>query len=320
MSPPEPAAGGPLNGVDYRRRRVGDANYLFALAGRGDAVLLLHGFPQTHFCWRELIPVLAQSHRVVAPDLRGYGGSRAPAGGEHGEGFSKREVAADLVSLMDGLGLDRFAVVGHDRGARVAYRMALDHPDSVARLCVLNVVPTIDQFERMAGGPSLGYWPWFLLAQPAPFPEQLIAAAPEQLLRFIFDSWTADTSAIDEEAFAIYCAAFSPAAAAAIVATTAPASGSTASMTRTIAAPAAASSARRCSSPAPRRRDWLTQPTSGARGRSMFARRRLLVVTSFPRRRPTFSPLSSPTSSRIAADDPCPRCGTTLTSPMSPWS
>jgi len=214
MSPPEPTVSGPLNGVDYRRRRVGDANYLFALAGGGDAVLLLHGFPQTHYCWRELIPVLARSHRVVAPDLRGYGGSCAPAGGEHGEGFSKREVAADLVSLMDGLGLGRFAVVGHDRGARVAYRMALDHPDSVARLCVLNVIPTIDQFERMASGPSLGYWPWFLLAQPAPFPEQLIAAAPEELLSFIFDSWTADTSAIDDEAFAVYRAAFSPAAAA----------------------------------------------------------------------------------------------------------
>jgi haloacetate dehalogenase len=159
-----------------------------------------------------LIPVLAESHTVVAPDLRGYGGSRAPAGGDHGEGFSKRELAVELVCLMDGLGFDRFAVVGHDRGARVAYRMALDHPDSVGKLCLLNVIPTVDQFERMAGGASLGYWPWVLLAQPAPFPEQLIRAAPEQFLRFIFDSWTADASAIDDEAFAVYLAAFSTAA------------------------------------------------------------------------------------------------------------
>jgi haloacetate dehalogenase len=92
--------------------------------------------------------------------------------------------------------------------------MALDHPARVERLAVLNVIPTVDQFERMAAGPSLGYWPWFLLAQPAPFPEQLIHAAPEQLLRFCFNSWTADASAIDDEAFAVYLDAFVPAASA----------------------------------------------------------------------------------------------------------
>src|SRR5205814_9900763 len=129
----------------------------------------------------------ASTHTVVAPDLRGYGDTVAPPGGPQGEGYSKREMASELVALMEHLGFDRFAVVGHDRGARVAYRMALDHPARVERLVVLNVVPTVDQFERMAGGPSLGYWPWFLLALPAPFPEQLITAAPEQFLRFIFD-------------------------------------------------------------------------------------------------------------------------------------
>jgi haloacetate dehalogenase len=207
-------ASGPIKAIDYRRCRIGEADYLFALAGDGEPVLLLHGFPQTHYCWRAVIPALAESHTVVAPDLRGYGGSGAPAGGRHGEGFSKREMAADLIRLMDAVGFDRFAVVGHDRGARVAYRMALDDPSRVERLVVLNVIPTADQFERMAGGPSLGYWPWFLLAQPAPFPEQLMTPAPEQFLRFIFGSWTADPSAIDEEAFAVYLAAFRPAAAA----------------------------------------------------------------------------------------------------------
>jgi haloacetate dehalogenase len=210
------AAGGPVNAVDYHRCRVGDADYLFAVAGRGDPVLLLHGFPQTHYCWRAIIPALAGSHTVVAPDLRGYGGSRAPAGGAHGEGFSKREIAAELVELMRAMEYERFAVVGHDRGARVAYRMALDHPDRVGRLAVLNVIPTVDQFQRMAGGPSLGYWPWFLLAQPAPFPEQLITAAREHFLRFIFESWTEDTSAIGEEAFAVYLDALAPPAPAAI--------------------------------------------------------------------------------------------------------
>jgi haloacetate dehalogenase len=196
---------GPIENVRYVRHQVGGADYLAATAGTGAPVLLLHGFPQTHYCWRHLIPTLvASGHSIVAPDLRGYGGSHARPGGPHGEGFTKREIAGELVEFMQWLGLERFAVVGHDRGARVAYRMALDHPERVQRLAVLNVIPTVDQFARMANGPSLGYWPWFLLAQPAPFPEQLLEAAPEQFLRFIFGSWPADLGAIDEEAFAIY--------------------------------------------------------------------------------------------------------------------
>ena len=205
---------GPIEGLEYRRGRVGEADYLFALAGDDEPVLLLHGFPQTHYCWRTIIPALAKSHTIIAPDLRGYGGSHAPAGGPRGEGYTKREMAADLVALMVALGFDRFAVVGHNRGARVAYRMELDHPTRVERLAVLNIVPTVDQFERMAGGASLGYWPWLLLAQPAPFPEHLIAAASEHFLRFIFDSWTLERSAIDDDAFAVYLDAFTPAAAA----------------------------------------------------------------------------------------------------------
>jgi haloacetate dehalogenase len=142
------AASGPVAAVDYGRCRIGDADYLFVRAGGGEPVLLLHGFPETHYCWRALIPILAHSHTVIAPDLRGYGESRAPAGGPQGEGFSKREMARELVELMRLLGFDRFAVVGHDRGARVAYRMAFDFPDTVERLAVLNVIPTADQFER----------------------------------------------------------------------------------------------------------------------------------------------------------------------------
>ena len=137
---------------------------------------------------------------------------RSSSGGPLGEGYSKREMASELVELMTRLGFDRFAVVGHDRGGRVGYRMALDHAGAVERLGVLNIVPTVDQFERMAGGAALGYWPWLLLAQPAPFPEQLIAAAPEAFLRFVFDAWTHDPSAIDDTAFAVYLEAFAPAA------------------------------------------------------------------------------------------------------------
>lgn len=195
---------GPIKGVDYDRLRVGEADYLAGTAGEGPPVLLLHGFPQTHFCWRAVVPTLAEQRTVVVTDLRGYGDSTAPAGGPHGEGFSKREMARDLVELMARLGFERFAVVGHDRGARVAYRLALDQPRSVERVAILNVLPTIEQFERMDPRSSLAYWPWILLAQPAPFPEMIVAANPEGFLRFIFDSWAAGPGAIDEAALREY--------------------------------------------------------------------------------------------------------------------
>jgi len=198
---------GRISGMDYVRMAVGEAAYLAGVTGSGPPVLLLHGFPQTHYCWRGVAPALAARHTVVAADIRGYGETAAPAGGARGEGYTKREMGGDLFALMDALGHQRFAIVGHDRGARIAYRMAFDRPDRVRRLAVLNIVPTIDQFERMGAGPSLGYWPWFLLAQPAPFPERLIAAAPAHLLEFIFDSWLERREAVDPAAFDIYLAA-----------------------------------------------------------------------------------------------------------------
>jgi haloacetate dehalogenase len=172
--------------------------------------LLLHGFPETHVCWQRVAPVLAATHSIVAPDLKGYGASEAPAGGPQGEGYSKREMAGELVELMGALGHERFAVVGHDRGARVAYRMALDHPDRVTRVTLLNVVPTVDQFERMGAGPSLGYWTWFLLAQPAPFPEEMFGAAPAALLDHVFATWASDPGAIAPESRAAYLKALTP--------------------------------------------------------------------------------------------------------------
>jgi haloacetate dehalogenase len=193
-----------LTGFTEARHVVGDADYQLATGGEGPPVLLLHGFPETSRCWREVAPRLAGEHAVVAPDLRGYGASRAPAGGAQGEGYSKREMAAELVELMGALGHERFAVVGHDRGARVGYRLALDHPERVERVAVLNTVPTIDQFERMGAGPSLGYWPWFLLAQPAPFPERLLAADPDGVLEHVFATWSAVPSAIGADARAAY--------------------------------------------------------------------------------------------------------------------
>src|SRR4029450_12523410 len=125
-----------LAGFAEERRSIGEASYVVSLAGSGPSLLLLHGFPQTRACWHRIAPGLATSHRVVAPDLRGYGASEAPPGGPRGEGYTKREMAAELVALMTDLGHERFAVVGHDRGARVAYRLALDHPDRVARVAL----------------------------------------------------------------------------------------------------------------------------------------------------------------------------------------
>ena len=119
-------------------------------------------------------------------------------------------MAAELVALMAARGHDRFAVVGHDRGARVAFRMALDHPEHVRRLAVLNVVPTVDQFERMGSGPSLGYWPWFLLAQPAPFPERMVGADPAGLLEHVFGTWPSRAAAITADHRAAYLEALTP--------------------------------------------------------------------------------------------------------------
>jgi haloacetate dehalogenase len=209
---------GRIQGLEYSTVPIRGADYLVGTAGNGPPVLLLHGFPQTHYCWRRVVPALVEEHTVVLTDLRGYGASSAPAGGSQGEGYTKRELASDLVELLDALEIPSAAVVGHDRGARVAYRLALDHPDRVDRLAVLNVVPTLDQFERMAAGPSLGYWTWFLLAQPAPFPERLIAAEREHVLRFVFESWTEDPAAIDSDAFDAYLGALEEATIAAMCA------------------------------------------------------------------------------------------------------
>jgi haloacetate dehalogenase len=188
-------------GFEYSTVEVGPTRYRPGVAGDGLPVLLLHGFPQTHHCWHRVAPALAETNTVVVCDLKGYGESRSAPGGPLGEGYSNRERAAELVELMGALGFPGFAVVGHDRGGRVAYRMALDHPGVVRRLCVLSIVPTVDQFERMAADAALDYWPWFLLAQPAPFPERLLEASGEYVLRDIFASWTAAPGAVAPEPY-----------------------------------------------------------------------------------------------------------------------
>jgi haloacetate dehalogenase len=151
--------------------------------GAGPPLLMLHGNPQTHAMWHKLAPVLARRFSVVCPDLRGYGGSlKPPASADHAA-YAKRAMAADMVAAMRALGHERFAVVAHDRGARVAHRLALDQPARVSRLAVLDIIPTIEHFERADMAFGLGYYHWFWFAQPHPFPETLISAAPEAWFR-----------------------------------------------------------------------------------------------------------------------------------------
>jgi haloacetate dehalogenase len=197
-----------IEGFEYTTVEIGESWYRPGVAGNGPAVLLLHGFPETHYCWHRVAPALVERHQVVVCDLKGYGETRSEPGGELGEGYSNRERAAELVALMAKLGHERFSVVGHDRGGRVAYRMALDHPDTIERLAVLNIVPTLDQFERMAEGAALEYWPWFFLAQPRPFAERVIGASAEYVLTDILDSWPATPEAITEAARAEYVRGF----------------------------------------------------------------------------------------------------------------
>jgi haloacetate dehalogenase len=147
--------------------------------GSGPPLLLLHGNPQTHFMWHAVAPQLAKRFTVICPDLRGYGGSLKPTATSDHAPYAKRAMARDLVELMEHFGYRRFLIAGHDRGARVAHRLALDCPDRVERLALLDIVPTVEAFERADMAFALGYYHWFWLAQPHPYPEVLINTAPD---------------------------------------------------------------------------------------------------------------------------------------------
>ena len=166
-------------GFTLQHVRVRDGELRLRRGGEGPPLLLLHGNPQTHAMWHLVAPELAKRFSVVCPDLRGYGGSfKPPASADHAA-YAKREMARDLLELMASLGHRRFSVVAHDRGARVAHRLALDHPDCVEKLAVLDIVPTLAHFERADMAFAMGYYHWFWFAQPHPFPENVISAAPD---------------------------------------------------------------------------------------------------------------------------------------------
>ncbi|MDE5446991.1 alpha/beta fold hydrolase [Bradyrhizobium sp. CSA207] len=184
------------------------ASIFARVGGNGPPLLLLHGFPQTHLEWRKVAPRLAETHTVVLMDLRGYGDSLVVPS-ENGVAYSKREMARDAVAVMSALGFERFNVVGHDRGARVAYRLALDAPERVERLAVIDIIPTGEIWKSMdaAGAVQLYHWP--LLAQPAPIPETLVRGASIAWLKHMLASWTGDKSLVAfDDALDAYCAAF----------------------------------------------------------------------------------------------------------------
>jgi haloacetate dehalogenase len=194
----------------FTRERV-EANGIWInvlRGGAGSPVLLLHGYPQTHVMWHLVAPRLAERFTVVCPDLRGYGDSDKPPGGGDHAGYSKRTMARDQLEVMSSLGFDTFAVVGHDRGARVAFRMALDDPDRVSRLALLDIVPTRTIYTTINQRRATTVWRYFFLIQPYDLPERLIAPDPGFYLRWTLNEWCGTPGALSEHAVAEYLRSF----------------------------------------------------------------------------------------------------------------
>jgi haloacetate dehalogenase len=194
-----------FEGFSLSQIATADVSLRVRHGGSGPPLLLLHGFPQTHAMWSRVATRLAQRFTIIAPDLRGYGGSSKPeTTADHGP-YSKRAMARDQIALMRHFGFDRFAVAGHDRGGRCAYRLAIDFPDAVTKLAVLDIVPTSEALRRTDMSFAMGYWHWFFLSQPAPLPERMLGtdAANFPLLR--------QRELFEPEALADYTASFSAA-------------------------------------------------------------------------------------------------------------
>jgi haloacetate dehalogenase len=187
---------------------VGETQIHLRQSGAGPPILLLHGFPQTHVMWRQVAEHLSERFTVVCPDLRGYGRSGCPPSLPDHSAYSKRAMARDMVQAMAALGFLRFHLAGHDRGGRVAYRLALDHPQSVVSLAVLDVIPILDVWE-LADRRIAEFWPFSLLSQPEPLPERMILGAPDAVVDDALRNWGSPPSSFPPKARDAYVAALS---------------------------------------------------------------------------------------------------------------
>jgi haloacetate dehalogenase len=174
--------------------QCGDVRLSVHRAGHGAPLILLHGYPQNHHCWAPVAPDLAKHFDVIIPDLRGYGDSDAPADTPDHSTYSKRQMAIDIVGLMDALGLSAAHILGHDRGGRVAYRFALDHPGRIKRLGIIEIVPTGDFWANWDANLAMKAYHWTFLAQPAPLPERMIGADPTGYIDWTLAAWTLEKS------------------------------------------------------------------------------------------------------------------------------
>jgi haloacetate dehalogenase len=199
-----------LDDFEAREIDTGETTIFACVGGRGPPLLLLHGFPETHLMWRDVAPLLGADFTVVCADLRGYGRSGCPVAADDHAPYAKRAMARDMVAVMAQLGFPRFGVAGHDRGGRVAYRLALDSPERVERLAVLDIAPTETVWSRADARLTTDFWPWSLLAQPAPLPEHLLEAAPQAVIDDAVSAWGSPTEAFPPEVRTAYAEALTP--------------------------------------------------------------------------------------------------------------
>jgi haloacetate dehalogenase len=195
-----------FEGFQEHRFKTEDAEIFALTGGAGPPLLLLHGYPQNHFMWHAVAPHLLDHFSLVIPDLRGYGESKGPPPDAEHLNYSKRAMANDVVAVMSQLGFERFHVAGHDRGGRVAYRLALDHPQVVTKLALLDILPTLEIWDRMNAESAVRTFHWLLLAQPAPLPETLINQNPQFFMHYVFRRWAGKP--LDPEAIAEYLKSF----------------------------------------------------------------------------------------------------------------
>ncbi len=193
-----------FEGFENRQAPVGNCVINLLVGGEGPPLLLLHGYPQTHVAWHAVAPTLAKRFTLIIPDLPGYGDSVGPEPDPAHLNYAKRTTAKTLVDLMITLGHERFSLAGHDRGGRVAYRMALDHPERIERVAVLDIIPTLDTWETMDWEQALKTYHWPFLAQPVPLPERIIAQDPDFYIQHLLDRWILDGNSLAPEAAAHY--------------------------------------------------------------------------------------------------------------------